>query len=53
MPAIGGLLGPGESLCKGQGESQGRFGGLVSGPEICVSRKLEIRFAETWFEIAS
>jgi hypothetical protein len=52
MLAIGGLLGSAKVSVRGQGESQGQFGGFVSGPEIYVSRKPEIRFAETWFEIA-
>ncbi len=42
----------GESLCERPAESQGRFRGFVSGPEICVSRKPETWFAEThgaWF----
>jgi hypothetical protein len=40
----------GESLCARPAESQGRFRGFVSGPEICVSRKPETRFAERRFE---
>ena len=40
----------GKSLYARRAKSEGLFGPFVSGPDFCVSRKPETRFAETRFE---